>query len=325
MRSAALPALALLTLALAGTAVYAQKSGPGAERRSVEPRSTPSQPPAAARDTPRYTPRDTPRDTHRDTPRDTTPGAARGEGGSRRHKGPVHLEGPDEPHRIPRGMVHENRPRNLTPPSSSEVLVPPATPKVQLWPEYSDWKTRDIFAEIRYMARRGYIPVTFGGDAAEIVGSSYLPAGWRAYAFVVPGKEKLHVRLHHTNEGWFRLAMVDRWGQMRVGMLQNLIGTGNPEVSYSNPVDLANTVYVLVDDPGWMGTKDNPFTLKVDRSWDPAATKAPALPAVMGIWAQAKLEAKDAAPAQGETPKAPADAEAPKPPADAEASKAPAA
>ncbi|GEM_PF-1885053 len=309
MRSAALPALALLALALAGTALFAQKSGPGPERRSVEPRSTPPPPPPAARD----------------TPRTAAPDAARGEAGSRRREGGIRREGPSVQSPVPRDMVHDNRPRTLPPPSSAEIVIPRATPRVRLWPESSYWKTRDIFAEIRYMARRGYIPVTHGGDAGEIVGASYLPAGWRAYAFVVPGKEKLHVRLHHTNEGWFRLAMVDRWGQMREGMLQNLITTGNPEVSYTNPADLANTVYVLVDDPGWMGTKDNPFKLKVDRSWDPATTKAPALPAVMGIWAQARVEAKDAAPVQAEAPKPPADAEAPKPAADAEASKAPAA
>lgn len=288
MRTAARPALAVLALALAGTALFAQKSGPVTERRTMEPRSMPSPPPAPP--------------PSRETPRTVSPGggAARGEVGA--HRGPH--AGPQHP--TPRGMVQVERPRNVAPPSSAQVLVPRATPRVRLWPETSYWKTRDLMGEIQHMARRGFIPVTPGGDAEEIVGSSYFPAGWRSYAFVVPGRQKLHVRLRHTNEGWFRLAMVDRWGQMRQGMLQNLIPTGNPEVSYTNPVDLANTVYVIVDDPGWMSTKENPFTLKVDRSWDPKTVKAPALPAVLGIWAQAKLEAKVETPASTEAATAPA-------------------
>ena len=291
MRTAARPALAVLALALAGTGLLAQKSGPVTERRTMEPRSMPSPAPAPSRE----------------TPRTTTPGAARGEGGTQRGDGGAHRgphAGPQHP--TPRGMVQVERPRNVIPPSSAQVLVPRATPRVQLWPETSYWQSRDLMGEIRHMARRGFIPVTPAGDAEEIVGSSYFPAGWRSYAFVVPGKQKLHVRLRHTNEGWFRLAMVDRWGQLRQGMLQNLIPTGNPEVTYTNPADLANTVYVIVDDPGWMSTKENPFTLKVDRSWDPKTTKAPALPAVMGIWAQAKLEVKEPAPANTEAAKAPA-------------------
>ena len=98
------------------------------------------------------------------------------------------------------------------------------------------------------------------------------------------------MRLHHPNEGWFRLVMVDRWGQLREGMLQNLIPTGNPEVSYTNPREAPNTVYVIVDDPGWMSSTGNPFTLNVDRSWDPAKAGAPALPPVHGVFAQVKAE-----------------------------------
>jgi hypothetical protein len=146
---------------------------------------------------------------------------------------------------------------------------------------------------MQMMARRGFIPVTAVGEAEEFTGYCWYPAGWRAYAFVVPAKEKLHVRLYHTNTGWFRLAMFDKWGQLREGMLQNLIPTGNPEVSFNNPRDEAMAVYVLVDDPGWMSSKGNPFTLKVDRSWDPGKTKTPELPTVMGIWAKTKAEPTD--------------------------------
>ncbi|BDU71806.1 hypothetical protein [Mesoterricola silvestris] len=290
MRNASRPALAVIALALAGTALSAQKSGPGPERRTQEPSSAPT--PSPLRSLP----------ASQDSPRALPPGAMRGEGGA--HHGTRHIR--VEPPPPPPGMARVDRPRTLFAPSSNLIVAPRPLPRCRLWPESSYWKTRDLFQEIRLMARRGFIPVTPGGDAAEFQGFSYFPAGWRAYAFVVPAKQKIHVRLHHGNEGWFRLAMVDRWGQLREGMLQNLIPTGNPEVSYTNPADLANTVYVIVDDPGWMGTRENPFTLTVDRTWNPKETTAPALPAVMGIWAQAKVEVKEDDPAGAGASKTPA-------------------
>lgn len=280
MRIESRPALALLALTLTATALFAQRSGPGPERRTMEPRPM-NPPPSSA----------SPRPT--DATRPFTPGTSR-EGGAR----DVQRSRPS----LPPGMASVDRPRSMRLPTSNRILFPPAMPRCRFWPDSDYWGTRDIFKEIQHMARRGFIPVTPAGDAGEIVGESYFPAGWRAYAFVVPAKEKLHVRLHHTNEGWFRLAMVDRWGQLRPGMLQNLIPTGNPEVSYTNPVDQANIVYVIVDDPGWMATKSNPFTINVDRSWDPLKATTPQLPPVLGIWAQAKVEVKEP-PAEPVPPK----------------------
>lgn len=75
-------------------------------------------------------------------------------------------------------------------------------------------------------------------------------------------------------------------------MLQNLIPTGNPEVKYSNPSKETRSVYVIVDDPGWMSSKANPFTMKVTRSWDPAQKKVDDAPIVTGIWAQKQEGAK---------------------------------
>ena len=39
-----------------------------------------------------------------------------------------------------------------------------------------------------------------------------------------------------------------------------------------------------------MSSTGNPFTLNVDRSWDPAKAGAPALPPVHGVFAQVKAE-----------------------------------
>ena len=122
--------------------------------------------------------------------------------------------------------------------------------------------------EIQGMARRGGIPVTAVAEAGqELADSALFPAGWKCYAFTAPGKGKLHVRLTHANEGWLRLAMTNKTGGLQKGMLQNLTPTGNHEVTFINPKDESQIVYVTVDDPGWMSDKNKPYTLKIDRSW----------------------------------------------------------
>ncbi len=155
------------------------------------------------------------------------------------------------------------------------------------------WRQRDIMAEIQAIARHGRIQVhPVGEETVEFTGVSDYPAGWTAYGFRVPSGENIHVRLTHSNEGWFRLGMTNKWGSLEEGMLQNLIPTGNPEVKYHNPSKETRSVYVIVDDPGWMSSKANPFSMKVTRSWDPAQKKVDDAPIVTGIWAQRQKETK---------------------------------
>jgi hypothetical protein len=178
-------------------------------------------------------------------------------------------------------------------PASNDIIAPRPMLRCFEKPTPKFWRHRDIMAEIQVMARRGFIAVhPIGEDIKEFSGFSDYPAGWIAYGFRVPAGESIHIRLHHTNEGWFRLAMMNKWGSLEQGMLQNLIPTGNPEVKYTNPTKEPRSVYVLVDDPGWMSTKENPFTVSVTRSWDPAKLKVNDAPIVTGIWAQKKEEAK---------------------------------
>lgn len=180
-------------------------------------------------------------------------------------------------------------------PASNDIIVPRPMPRCMERPTPNYWRHRDIMAEIQAMARRGFIAVhPIGEDIKEFAGFSDYPAGWIAYGFRVPAGESIHVRLRHSNEGWFRLAMMNKWGSLEQGMLQNLIPTGNPEVKYTNPTKEARSVYVLVDDPGWMSTQANPFTVGVTRSWDPAKLKVNDAPIVTGIWAQKKEEKKPA-------------------------------
>ncbi len=187
-------------------------------------------------------------------------------------------------------------------PATSAVLIPWSMPRCTARPTPEVWRHRDIMTEIQSMARRGFIAVhPIGEDVSEFTGISYFPAGWISYGFRVPPGESIHVRLHHSNEGWFRLAMVNKWGSLEQGMLQNLIPTGNPEVKYSNPTKEVRSVYVIVDDPGWMSSKDNPFKVNVTRSWDPTQKKVDDAPIVTGIWAQKQEEAKPTPGAQEAT------------------------
>lgn len=141
-------------------------------------------------------------------------------------------------------------------------------------------------AEIQAMARRGSIAVhPVSEDLAEFAGIADFPAGWKAYGFRVPPRENIRISLHHSNKAWFRLIMVNRQGGQEKGMLQNLIPTGNPETTYTNPTDETRRVYVIVDDPGWMSSETNPFIMRITRSWDQGGKAGDSTPLASGIWA----------------------------------------
>lgn len=160
------------------------------------------------------------------------------------------------------------------------------TPRQFVCPDAHFWRNRDIMAEIQALARGGPIAVSLvAEDANEVQGIADFPSGFKGYSFVVPPGGNLHVRLNHVKEGWFRVAMVNRWGQVGAGMLHNLIPTGNPEVRYTNPSKTAQAVYLVVDDPGWMSSTAYPFTLTVKRDWEPGKVIPNSVKPVEGIWA----------------------------------------
>lgn len=180
----------------------------------------------------------------------------------------------------------DSQPRPHPEARPKRVVAPQPLDRCREHPHRNYWTGRDLFAVIQALSRRGAIPVVATDpEATEIVDYTWWPAGWRAYAFLVAPSGELHVRLHHPKEGWFRLAMMNKWGQMEQGMLQNLIPTGNPEVSYRNPKREWRWVYVLVDDPAWWSSKSSPYTLKITRSWDPKDRPKLDLKPVEGIWA----------------------------------------
>ncbi len=87
-------------------------------------------------------------------------------------------------------------------------------------------------------------------------------AGWKAYRVDVPGRAKVHLRLHSNHEAWFIVRTVNKFGTLEEGMLRNLIPTGNPEATYTNPKDQPNTIFFVVDTTE-MDVNSEPYTLEL--------------------------------------------------------------
>lgn len=187
------------------------------------------------------------------------------------------------------------------------VITPREMERCTSMPTTQAWEARDLVRELRTLSRQGYVPVTMvKGGLDAFKAHTEIPSGWRAYGFVVPGKGELEVRLTHPNQGWFRLLMMNKWGQLSKGMLQNLHPKGDPIVTYKNPGNSAQAVFVLADDPGWMSSSRLPYTLNIKRSWSGKEVDLRPVPQRLGIWAmlEGQLEkATAAAPAKAETPR----------------------
>jgi hypothetical protein len=139
------------------------------------------------------------------------------------------------------------------------------------------------------MARHGAVPIKAIGDLSELDDYSWVPAGWRGYGMVVPPRGEVKVSLEHPNRGWFRVAMCNKWGNLEVGMLQNVVHTFEPVVTYKNPTDKAHPIYIIVDDPAWMSSPGRPYHLSIQRNWDPSKEPTEPLKLVEGIWAVHKF------------------------------------
>jgi hypothetical protein len=140
-------------------------------------------------------------------------------------------------------------------------------------------------AEIKWLSRSGFIPVCPIGDSVDILSDySQQPAGWRAYGISVPAGGTLQVGVEHPKLAWFRLMMVNRWGEPGNGMLHQLVEHQPTMLTYKNPGKEATAVYVIVDDPGWWSDAHQPYTLMVRRDWDPAKTDLSQVKMVAGLW-----------------------------------------
>lgn len=216
------------------------------------------------------------------TPRDTPPPAAAGTpsaGGRGHHPGPAHVT--VEPRR-PSGNLRLAQ-VNVMP--GTRVVIPPRWPRLRTLPNAAFWGVRDLEAEIRWLSRRGFIPVTPVDDGVEMLSDyAQMPAGWRAYGFGVPAGGTLQVEVQHDKLGWFRLMMVDKWGTPGPGMLQAAMAPRPVLVTYKNPSKEAQGVYIIVDDPGWWSDATHPYTLVVRRDWAPNPPELKDLKMVAGLW-----------------------------------------
>ena len=167
----------------------------------------------------------------------------------------------------------------------TRTVVPPGWVRCTVMPDLAYWGRRDIMAELKWLSRSGFIPVSPIGDSVEALSDySQQPAGWRAYGISVPAGGTVQVEVQHTKLGWFRLMLVDRWGTPGPGMLQAAIAHQPVMVTYKNPNQEATAVYVIVDDPAWWSDAKDPYALLVRRDWDPAKTDLSQVKMVAGLW-----------------------------------------
>jgi hypothetical protein len=140
-------------------------------------------------------------------------------------------------------------------------------------------------AEIQWLSRTGFIPVSPIGASVDVL-SDYVqvPAGWRAYGISVPVGGTVQVEVQHAKLGWFRLMLVDKWGEPGPGMLQAAMALQPVLVTYRNPGKEATAIYVIVDDPAWWSDAKDPYTLLIRRDWDPARTDLSQVQMVTGLW-----------------------------------------
>jgi hypothetical protein len=169
--------------------------------------------------------------------------------------------------------------------SGTRIIIPPAMERCRVIPTFAYWHERDLMAEIQWISRRGFIPVTPLGDAVEAISDfTQKPAGWRAYGISVPAGGTMQVEVKHGKLGWFRLMLVNKWGEPGAGMMQAAMAYQPVMVTYKNPGKEATAVYVIVDDPAWWSDAQDPYTLEVRRDWDPAKTDLSQVKMVAGIW-----------------------------------------
>ncbi len=169
--------------------------------------------------------------------------------------------------------------------AGTRVVVPPAWNRCTSFPTAGYWRGRDLMAEIQWLSRSGFIPVSPIGDSVDLL-TDYVqtPAGWRAYGISVPAGGTVQIEVQHPKTAWFRLMLVDKWGTPGPGMLQAAIAHQPVLVTYQNPKDEATAIYVIVDDPAWWSDAKDPYTLAIRRNWDPAKTDLSQVKMVAGLW-----------------------------------------
>jgi len=155
-------------------------------------------------------------------------------------------------------------------------------------PHYWERRYNRLFLSIS--SHRGYIPVTAVSSSVSQLTDFTVKkgagryAGWKGYGLVVPPNESVTFNLDHTNLAWFRLIICDKWGGAIPGGLSSLMPQPVPRLTYTNPGFESETIYLIVDDPGWMSSEESPYTLEMARSWNPDLFPEDLGTVVQGIW-----------------------------------------
>lgn len=193
------------------------------------------------------------------------------------------------PHPGPVGPTSREKPL----PEPRTQRLPETAPVVTFHRTYHPCteQPNDVFWRRRYRgiqefllmeSRTAFIPaVAFPAGTDQVQGTSIAGVGWRAYGFFVPPGGKARILLEHPNKAWFNLYLVNKWGLGVQGARQVL---GRRELRVENVTKEVQAVYVVVDDPGLMATEGKPYTLKLERSYDPASVEAGDLKIAQGIW-----------------------------------------
>lgn len=169
--------------------------------------------------------------------------------------------------------------------AGTRIIVPPAWERCRVQPTLTYWQGRDLMAQIQWLSRKGFLPVTpVGVGVSALSDYTQRPAGWRAYGVAVPAGGRIQVEVHHPKIGWFRLMAVNKWGQPGPGMLQAAMAPQPVMITLTNPAKEATAMYIIVDDPAWWSDKDNPYTLTIRRDWDPLKVDLSQVPMVAGLW-----------------------------------------
>jgi hypothetical protein len=139
----------------------------------------------------------------------------------------------------------------------------------------------------------GFIPVTAVPSSVsqltdyaikKTTGHPWNHAGWKGYGLVVPPGESVTFNLYHPNRPWLRLIICDKWGGAVPGGLGSLMPQPVPRLTYTNPGHATETIYLIVDDPGWMSHEYSPYTLEIARTWNPDLFPEDLGNIVRGIW-----------------------------------------
>jgi hypothetical protein len=125
--------------------------------------------------------------------------------------------------------------------------------------------------EMRGAGRRSPLPcVAVPAGDVTIEHAVSQPAGWMTYRVDAAPWETVKARLRGGHEAWFAVKVVNKWGELEEGMLQNRIHTGNPEGSFLNRTGKTRTVFFVVDTTTIFNGEE-PYTLTFTREMtDPA-------------------------------------------------------